>query len=312
MASMKKYNYILFHHPCNDGFLSFVLLHKFGLLENDVYTKGVPADITKVPPNIKNRDVIIVDLNIKTELLMKIVEISRSVFFIDHHHERNANLNHPKLTVLVNLESCSSKIIWDTFNPNKRKKMPDLIKYVDDLDRMANKYPESSVFMTAYEVHYNDDFGKNDKSIKEKNMEKVEKISALLDNPKEQKKLVKLGAQYSLYKYQITKRSMNNFESVTVKTGENRTWKVLVSNIGGFCAKLVSSQFQMFDTFDCTMTWYYNCQIKGIIVLCRSKHHNITWLLQRYNGDGHERAGTFKFGCRSIYDWLDHHNGCAI
>ncbi len=38
---------------------------------------------------------------------------------------------------------------------------------------------------------------------------------------------------------------------------EKERWKVLVSNISGFCAKLVSSHFQMFATFDSTMTWYY-------------------------------------------------------
>lgn len=304
----KTFDYILFHHPCNDGFLSFVLLHKFGMLRENFYLKGIPPDCRVLPQNIKGKDVVIIDLNLRKDFLLKILNIAQSVFFVDHHNLEILNLQHPKLTTLVDVNSSCCKIIWDNFRPNKRKRLPPVIKYIDDIDRMANMYPESSTFITAYEVHFNDDFNRKGKTLKEKNLEKMEKISKLVDDIGEQKKLLKQGAQYSLYKHQITKKSMNNFEGVNLKISKNKSWNILVSNIGGFCAKLVSSQFQMFDSFDCTMTWYYNCQIKGIIVLCRSKHNNIKFLLQKYGGDGHDRAGTFKFNTTNIYDWVNYHN----
>lgn len=310
--SFLKYNYILFHNNCMDGFLSFVLLRESGLLTDNFYVKAIPPDIKTIPPNIRGKDIIIADLQLDISIFKNILREARSILFIEHHPggETISKINDPKLTCFYAKDKCASRIIWENFfmKKNSKKKLPMLIMYIDDNDRMANMYEETSTFISAYEVHYNQESSKG--ATRDGYIERANKIAPLLKNNTEVKKLLKLGKHYSLYKYIITKKSANNFEGVDlIVPFSKKPWRILVSNIGGFCAKLVSSQFQMFDTFDLTITWYYNVSIKGITCICRSKTHNILWLLKMYGSNGHPRAGTFKIiGYTNIYDWVNYHN----
>lgn len=301
-----KYNYVLFHNPCLDGFLSFVLLREANLLEKNCFIRGVAADIKTVPPNVGKKDIIIVDLNLNPMILMEILKVARSVLFIDHHPSEIHKIKHPKLTIIydnTNTKS-ASRIVWEKYVKGKKKKIPDLIKYVSDNDLMANEYDDTTYYITAYDVHYNEQNGIKPNQFHEK----ADKIVPLINDNKQTKKLIKLGKYYSVYKHVITKKSLNNFEGVDLKTPFNKKWVLAVTNVGGFCAKLVASQLQQFDDFDCCMVWYYNVSTKGIICSCRSKKNDIRWLARLYGGDGHKNAVTFRFNATNVYDWLKFHN----
>lgn len=299
------YNYVLFHHPCNDGFLSLVLLREAGILDSNCYIRGAAPDLNILPPNISGKNVIIVDLNLKKKIIMDIIGVSKSVLFIDHHINKDDvhKISHKNFASIYDPRKSACMIIWLKYFKNK--KTPSLIKYIDDNDRMANQYNETSVFIAAYEVHFNTE----NVSTREKIIEKMDKVASLLKNNKDVEKLLVVGKHYSLYKYAITKKSLNNFEHLKLIGPNNVVLDLIVSNIGGFCSRLVASQFQMFDSCDLSITWYYHVGVKGIVCICRSKNNTITWLLQMYDAEGQPRAGTFKCtGVSNIYDWFNAHN----
>lgn len=301
-----KFNYVLFHNPCFDGFLSFVLLRETNLLVKDnLYIRGIAPDTKRVPPNVKNKNIIIIDLNLDKNVLLEIIRDANHVLYIDHHPNDHSKIKHPKFTCIYDTNKCASVLVWENFIKKGKKKMPELIKYIDDGDRMANLYEETTLFNVAFEVHYNEEqFGLTPEGFNKK----ADTWLPLLKDNKKVKSLIKVGKHYYLYKYVVTKKSLNNFETVQMKTPFNKTWKLLVTNIGGFCAKLVSSQLQQFDSADCCIVWYYHVGDKGIRCTIRSKRNNIIWLARKYGGGGHPHASSFMYKSTNIYDWLQKHN----
>jgi nanoRNase/pAp phosphatase (c-di-AMP/oligoRNAs hydrolase) len=309
----KRYNYVLFHNPCLDGFLSFCVLRHAGLLTDKPFIRGVGPDIKTVPPRIKGRDVIISDLNLDKALLSNICELANSVLFIDHHQSsffvNDMKQRYPNLEVIHNCKSSASKIIFDEFikKLDRRRRMPDVIKYINDNDLMLNEHEDTPYFITAFEVRYNNEkFGISPKGFNAK----ADLISPLLTSNKETRKLINLGKHYNEYKHVVTKKSLNNFEIVNIKNQSGGTWRCVITNVGGFSSKLVASQMQQFDNVNCSIVWYYNVSSKGIRCICRSKgdSNDITWLCNRYGGSGHRNAGSFLYRSTNIYDWLRHHN----
>lgn len=301
-----KYNYILFHNPCFDGFLSFVLLRETNLLvQENLYIRGIAPDIKKCPPNIKNKNIIIIDLNLDKNILLEILKESKNVLYIDHHQNKNCEIKHPKLKCIYDDTKCASLLLWENFIKKGRKKIPDVIKYIDDGDRMANLYEETTYFNSGLEVHYNfEEFGITPEGFNKK----ADLWLPLLKDNKKVKSLIKAGKHYYLYKHVVTKKSLNNFETLELNTPFKKKWKLIVTNIGGFCSKLVASQLQQFDSADCCIVWYYSVGDKGIRCIIRSKRNDITWLARRYGGGGHRNAGSFIYKSTNIYDWLREHN----
>jgi len=306
MSENLKYNYVLFHNPCFDGFLSFVLLRETNLLVKDnLYIRGTSPDIKKCPPKIKNKNIIIIDLNLDKKILLEILKEADNVLYIDHHRNNHTNIKHPKFKCIHDEKKCASILVWENFLKKGKKKMPELIKYIDDGDRMANLYEETSLFTAAFEVHYNEEqYGLTPEGFNKK----ADTWLPLLKDNKKVKNLIKIGKHYYLYKYVVTKKSLNNFETVQMKTPFNKTWKLIVTNIGGFCAKLVASQLQQFDSADCCIVWYYHVGDKAIRCTIRSKRNNVVWLAKKYGGGGHPHAASFTYKSTNIYDWLEKHN----
>jgi hypothetical protein len=84
MKHLIKYNYVIYHKKCPDGFTGFFLLHQSHLIHmNAKIMPDVPS--AKFPPNDIYGNVIIVDVAYKFEVLEQIIKRSKSVLFIDHH-----------------------------------------------------------------------------------------------------------------------------------------------------------------------------------------------------------------------------------
>ena len=79
------YNYIIFHKGCIDGFTGFFILHNSNSIDpNALIYPDVPY-ATKPPPNVHDKDVIIIDVAYKNNIILEIIKHARSVVFIDHH-----------------------------------------------------------------------------------------------------------------------------------------------------------------------------------------------------------------------------------
>lgn len=164
----------IFHANCADGFTAaWVVKKKF---EDDVeFHKGFYGEN---PPDVTNRDVIIVDFSYKRDVLLEIGLKASSILVLDHHKsaaldlegfpnpaaQKNnstwANLppdgydpNLPR--VLFDMERSGAMITWDYFFPDE--KAPDLVKYVQDRDIWKFQLPNSkehSVNLFSYEYTF--------------------------------------------------------------------------------------------------------------------------------------------------------------
>ena len=70
MSSKNKiFNYAIYHRGCLDGFSGFFVAHMSGRLAKDVVIYPDVPSAKMVPPDIEGKDVIIIDVAYKREIL---------------------------------------------------------------------------------------------------------------------------------------------------------------------------------------------------------------------------------------------------
>ena len=139
---MHKYNIVIYHANCHDGFGSASIVYK-KLKETygEEYVNTVEFHAAKygtVPPFIDGKDVIIVDFSYESEIMEYIQENSKSLFVIDHHktsYERLKKIN--KNNYVLSMDNAGVGLTWKHFYENKD--MPIFIKYLEDRDMWWNK-----------------------------------------------------------------------------------------------------------------------------------------------------------------------------
>lgn len=310
-----KYDFVFFHHPCIDGLLSYTLLLKAGLLHENHQIRPSAPDFylgKNLAEVIKNKNIILVDLNLKYTVLKDIIQKSNKVLFIDHHQNNfENNLQHEKLEIFHTKDKCSSKIVFETFflsvfKKKKKSKIPCIIELVNDIDLKLNTLKESPYFSAACQVYFNNNITNLNKEVIQS---KCNHLFELYSNNKQRKEFIKEGEAFNKYKHSIIKQSLNNFEKIDiVHSIKKKKVKLLVCNQSGLMAKFLANHFQAFSDIDIAIVWYYNISLKGITCIVRS-HEDITWLVRQYGGGGLEKAGTFNMkGFKSIYEFIDLHN----
>ena len=99
MTNNKKL--VLYHANCLDGFGSaYAAWCKFG--DSADY---IPVHYGNAPPDVKDKEIYIVDFSYKSEQLMNLVDAGNKVMVIDHHK-----------TALPELESAAELCDWQDFN----------------------------------------------------------------------------------------------------------------------------------------------------------------------------------------------------
>src|SRR5258708_6486013 len=85
MAYKQKFNYIIYHKGCLDGFSGFFVAYTSGRLTKDVIIHEDMPSATMIPPDIDGKDMLIIDVAYKKEVLEEIFKYAKTVVFIDHH-----------------------------------------------------------------------------------------------------------------------------------------------------------------------------------------------------------------------------------
>lgn len=135
---------VLFHHPCNDGFAARVVAEKF-LGPNAEYI-GVNYDTKACPAGVKDREVYVLDFSFPAEEMIRIVDESSKLVWLDHHHTSlpildslvearpTAGLKHHLFVDAENTRS-GARLTWEFFSRGAGDNVPMLIRHVDDRDR---------------------------------------------------------------------------------------------------------------------------------------------------------------------------------
>lgn len=162
----------IYHGDCLDGFTGAWIIHR--LFRDDV--EFIPGLFyNSVMPNVKNKDVIIIDYGFKHNEMIQILEEARSVLLLDHHgstiREIHGLSHYNNFKFVLDEMRSGCLITWDYFFPNTEP--PEFLKCINDIDLMRFKVEKSrevSYAIASYEYTFEnwDNFEKVDiKHLKE-------------------------------------------------------------------------------------------------------------------------------------------------
>jgi oligoribonuclease NrnB/cAMP/cGMP phosphodiesterase (DHH superfamily) len=126
----------LYHDHCADGFAAALAVW---LVYGDSF-EYLPVRYGEEPPEILNRDVIIVDFSYPRKTLERMKIASSEILVIDHHQTAEDDLKGLDYCIFDNSKS-GAVLAWEHFHPAMQ--VPDLFKYVQDRDLWKWELPNS-------------------------------------------------------------------------------------------------------------------------------------------------------------------------
>lgn len=158
----------IYHGKCADGFTAAWAVRQ-ALGDNVEFHAGVYQE---PPPDVTNREVIIVDFSYKRPVLEAMVEKAVTILILDHHKTAQEDLapfvNHNLRTVadhtpvhrgsaqaLFDMDRSGAGIAWDFFHPGKPR--PAIVNYAEDRDLWRFNLPHSRA-ISAYVFSFDYDF----------------------------------------------------------------------------------------------------------------------------------------------------------
>lgn len=300
MNKQKKYDYVIFHKNCFDGYTSFIILKKSKLISsNAIILPDVPS--AKTPPDdIKNKNIIIMDVAYKCEILKQICSVAKSVVFIDHHvtiHEdiKQLQLDHSSnLKIIYDEEECGASLTWKyLFND---KPMPLFVKYIKDNDIGKWKLKYTHEFIASLEVNFKTNL----------NIDSIKQWNKLFDESFV-KKIIAKGITYVEYVNYLAKKNSKRYsleyfpskklcDELHEYFDKPSQYKVAVF-CGGGCPSATVLGVRMLDTIDCdfVMMWNLNLTKKEYVISFRSKSTDVGKIAQGLGGGGHMLASACSF-----------------
>jgi len=299
-----KYNYIIYHKNCLDGYSGFFLFNRLNLTENNTTIYPDVPSSKKIPPNIINKNVIIIDVAYSTEILEQIFASAKNVLFIDHHiTTMDYSVELAKKygqKVYFDEKFSGVGLVWNLFY---KEEMPQFVKYIQDSDMGIWMHTNTRPFISALQIKYKTDQSKE-------TLDEWEKLF----NPDKVKKLIDIGLHYEEYKNHLLEQSLKKYTieyfpsqkllgmNPKLKKLINKPGKYKVAVFNGGCPTISSIGAYMMDNIKCdfVMVWNMNLGKKEIIVSLRSKNTsvNIEEIATCFGGGGHYSAAAFSF---SIY-----------
>lgn len=137
----------IYHQNCLDGFAAAWVVGKFfGFDHVDFHA----ADYGSPVPDLKDRDVILVDFSYKPEALLPAMAEAKSVTILDHHKsalEDWAEVRAPNLHKVLDMEHSGAVLAWQQYFPSQE--IPKLFLHLQDYDLWQKRFPESNPIVAA-------------------------------------------------------------------------------------------------------------------------------------------------------------------
>lgn len=132
---------VIYHGNCYDGVTAaWVCYQKFW--DDAEY---LPMNYSDTPPDVKGKDVIIVDFSFKRDITLKMKKEAKSLLILDHHKTAQKELKGLAYAIF-DMERSGAGIAWDHYFGNHHPQMdnrPDLVRYVEDRDLWRFSLPSS-------------------------------------------------------------------------------------------------------------------------------------------------------------------------
>lgn len=289
------YDYVIYHKNCMDGFTGFFLL----TLTNKIHHRAIiypdVPSANSSPPNIDNKNVIIIDVAYKKNIISDIINKAKKMTFIDHHISirddiLSLNISYPH-EIIYDEKKSGASLVWNYFFSHKTKKIPFFIKYIEDNDIGAWKLKYTIPFMSALEVKY--------PTIPTKeNLAHWENLF----NKQEVAKLIKKGKTYAEYRdylidQNVKKYSLESFPGEKLYSMHPIIFKspgqyrVVVYN-GGGCPSTSHLSIKFLQKVNCDFIifWVLNMDRKEYVLQFRSNKVDVSEIAKLFGGGGHKLA----------------------
>lgn len=256
----------IYHAGCADGFgAAYVVWKKFGD-EVDFF----PGRYQQPAPDIKGRDVIIVDFSYKRADMEKIIEGCKSLLLLDHHKSAEEDLTGlsggNEISIRFRQEHSGAMLAWLHFFPDQAA--PDLIKYIEDRDLWKKQMPHTEEVSAALRS-YPQDFLIWDGLFKKPISSLIEEGSGILRAYRQNVDAIKK------YAYRITIAGHD----------------VPICNAPWYMASEVAGELAEGNFFAAT---YYDANDKFIFSLrSRNDGLDVSEIAKRWGGGGHRNAAGF-------------------
>jgi uncharacterized protein len=122
----------IYHGNCLDGFAAAWAV-RYALGDGVEFYKGIHQ---QSPPEVKDRDVFLVDFSYKKQVLEKMLKTAASITILDHHISAEKDLSEllksGEIKGLFDMNKSGAMLAWQWFNPDKQA--PKLIAFIQDRD----------------------------------------------------------------------------------------------------------------------------------------------------------------------------------
>ena len=271
----------------------------------------VPSAIS-IPKDIDGKNVIIIDVAYKYDILREIVNRAKSVTFIDHHItivddvariKEETKYNGKNIIIFYDEKKSGASLTWEYFYFKKPK--PLFVKFIEDNDTGKWKIPNCLEFITALQVNYPLNLNFN-----------TIKMWKKLYNKSNVNKLITIGKTYMEYKNYISgehsKRfSMERFPSEKIYSENPELFKNpgqyrVAVYCGSPCPASSDVAKLIFKNNNCDffLSWVLNLDRKEFIFTFRSEKVDVGEIAKLFNGGGHKLAagGSMKMDKFDIRD----------
>lgn len=146
----------IYHGNCPDGFASAWVVNQYYQDDIEFY----PGVYGNTPPDVKNKDVIIVDFSYKRPVMLNMINDANSILVIDHHTTAKDELigldENKKVELVFDMEHSGCILTWNYFFPDKNP--PELMRHIEDRDLWLFKLKNTKEIMMSlfsYEYDFN-------------------------------------------------------------------------------------------------------------------------------------------------------------
>ena len=129
---------IIYHGGCYDGFTAAWIVHRYYNGSVDLF----PGKYGENPPDVEDRDVIIVDFSYPRETMIEMRSKAKTFTCLDHHKTAEENCR-GIMGCVFDMERSGAGMAWDAFFGTRR---PDWINAVEDRDLWRLRLPGAKAF----------------------------------------------------------------------------------------------------------------------------------------------------------------------
>lgn len=141
---------VFYHAKCADGTGSaFAFWLYNGGINKRKNIEYYPMFYGMTPPQIQNKNIVICDFSFKKNILLDIMQNSNKLLVIDHHISAQRELEEiPNENKLFDMNHSGAYLTWKFCFP--KKKVPKMIKYIEDRDLFRNSMENTNAFKSWF------------------------------------------------------------------------------------------------------------------------------------------------------------------